>query len=51
VKLGDGDVNWKAVMSELDAAHYRTWMCAEVPGGGLEELKDISRRMDRILSL
>ena len=51
VKLGDGDVNWKAVMSELDAAHYHTWMCAEVPGGGLDELKDISQRMDRILSL
>jgi hexulose-6-phosphate isomerase len=51
VKLGDGDINWKAVMSALDAAEYHTWMCAEVPGGGLDELKDISRRMDRILSL
>lgn len=51
VKLGDGDINWKAVMSALDAATYHTWMCAEVPGGGLDELKDISHRMDRILSL
>jgi hexulose-6-phosphate isomerase len=51
VKLGEGDINWKAVMSALDAANYHTWMCAEVTGGGLDELKDIARRMDRILSL
>ena len=51
VKLGDGDINWKAVMRELDAIPYTTWMCAEVPGGGIDELKDIARRMDRILSL
>ena len=51
VKLGDGDIDWKAVMIALDTAGYHAWMCAEVPGGGLEELKDISRRMDHILSL
>jgi hexulose-6-phosphate isomerase len=51
VKLGDGDINWKAVMDALDETGYHTWMCAEVPGGGPSELKDISRRMDRILSL
>jgi len=51
VKLGDGDINWTAVMHALDAIPYTTWMCAEVPGGGPEELKDIARRMDRILSL
>ena len=51
VKLGDGDINWKAVMQALDDVGYHTWMCAEVPGGGVDELKDISRRMDHILSL
>jgi len=51
VKLGEGDINWKAVMHALDDVGYNTWMCAEVPGGGLTELKDIARRMDRILSL
>jgi len=50
-KLGDGDINWKAVMHALDDVPYTTWMCAEVPGGGPEELKDIARRMDHILSL
>jgi L-ribulose-5-phosphate 3-epimerase len=50
-KLGEGDIDWKAVMHALDAAGYHTWMCAEVSGGGLDVLKDISRRMDHILSL
>src|SRR5579863_4954703 len=51
VKLGDGDINWKAVMQALDAIGYNTWMCAEVPGGGVDVLKDISQRMDRLLAL
>jgi sugar phosphate isomerase/epimerase len=51
VKLGDGDINWKAVMTALDAIGYNTWMCAEVSGGGVDVLKDISQRMDRILAL
>ena len=51
VKLGDGDINWKAVMRELDAIPYTTWMCAEVPGGDIDVLKDIAQRMDRILAL
>ena len=51
VKLGDGDIDWKAVMQALDAVGYHTWMCAEVAGGGPEVLKDISDRMDRILAM
>lgn len=51
VKLGDGDVNWPAVMKALDAIGYNTWICAEVPGGGLDALKDIAQRLDRILTL
>ena len=51
VPLGEGDIDWRAVMKALDEVPYSTWMCAEVPGGDLPELKDISRRMDRILSL
>ena len=50
-KLGEGDIDWKAVMAALDAVGYHTWMCAEVPGGGPDELKDIARRMDRILGM
>jgi hexulose-6-phosphate isomerase len=51
VKLGDGDINWRAVMHALDDIGYHTWMCAEVPGGGVPELEDIARRMDRILAM
>jgi len=51
VKLGDGDVDWGAVAKSLDDIGYHTWVCAEVTGGGVDELTDIGRRMDRILSL
>jgi L-ribulose-5-phosphate 3-epimerase len=51
VKLGEGDINWKAVMQALDDVGYNTWMCAEVSGGGVKELKDIAQRMDKILAL
>jgi L-ribulose-5-phosphate 3-epimerase len=51
VKIGEGDINWKAVMQALDEVGYNTWMCAEVSGGGVNELKDIGRRMDRILAM
>jgi hexulose-6-phosphate isomerase len=51
VKLGDGDIDWPAVMRALDDTGYHTWMCAEVPGGGVPELKDVARRMDRILAM
>jgi hexulose-6-phosphate isomerase len=51
VKLGEGDIDWKAVMHALDSVGYNTWICAEVPGGGVEELRDIAQRLDRILSL
>jgi L-ribulose-5-phosphate 3-epimerase len=51
VKLGDGDVDWPAVTKALDEIGYKTWVCAEVTGGGVDELSDISRRMERILSL
>jgi len=51
VKLGEGDINWKAVMHALDDVGYNTWMCAEVSGGEVKELKDIAQRMDRILAM
>jgi hypothetical protein len=34
-------------MAALDAIGYHGWASAEVPGGGVEEFKDISQRMDR----
>ncbi|MEX0725788.1 MAG: sugar phosphate isomerase/epimerase family protein, partial [Planctomycetaceae bacterium] len=45
VKIGDGDCDWPAVMRALDDTGYVGWGTAEVPGGGREELADISQRM------
>jgi len=37
-------------MAALEAVGYHGWASAEVPGGGAEEFKDISLRMDRAFS-
>lgn len=51
VELLEGDNDWPAVMKALDDVGYNTWACLEVPGGGLERLKFLSERLDKILSL
>jgi L-ribulose-5-phosphate 3-epimerase len=51
VKLLEGDNDWPAVMKALDEVGYHTWLCAEVSGGGLDVLKDISDRLDKILAM
>ena len=43
-------MGWDTVHA-LDEVGYNTWMCAEVSGGGVKELKDIGQRMDRILAM
>ncbi|MBI5361683.1 MAG: sugar phosphate isomerase/epimerase [Planctomycetes bacterium] len=50
-ELGEGDADWPAIVQALDAIGYRGWASAEVSGSGLERLKDVSARMDRILAL
>lgn len=50
-ELGDGDVDWPAVLAALDEVGYRGWGTAEVRGGDRERLQEISRRMDRILTV
>lgn len=51
-KLGEGSVDWAEVMKALREINYRGgWGSAEVAGGDLERLKDISRRMDRLFAL
>jgi len=52
LKIGDpgGDCDWPKVLTALDAIGYHGWATAEVPGGGADELRDISQRMDRIFA-
>ena len=51
-KLGEGSVDWAEVMRALrEIKHKSGWGSAEVAGGDLARLKDISRRMDRIFTL
>jgi len=53
VELGEGDNGWPATMKALDEIGYSTgdhWATAEVGGGGLDRLKDIAARMDKILA-
>jgi len=50
-ELGEGDVEWPAVLAALDEVGYRGWGTAEVRGGDRERLDEISRRMDNVLAL
>lgn len=48
-KIGDGDVDWKAVNEALMEIHFSGWSTAEVKGGDRERLEDIAKRMERVL--
>mgnify|MGYP001584627792 CR=1 FL=1 len=51
-KLGEGSVDWAAVMTALREINYEGgWGSAEVAGGELDRLKDISARMDRVFAM
>ncbi len=49
VKLGEGDCDWPAVTQALADIGYEGWATAEVAGGDTARLREIARRMDRIL--
>ena len=51
VDIGDGSIDWPAVVSALEDIDYRGWVTAEVPGGDLARLTDVAARMDRVLNL
>lgn len=51
VEIGEGNIDWPAVRTELVKADFRGWASAEVRGGDLQRLQDISRRMDKVLGL
>ena len=50
-KIGDGDVNWRAVREALAEISFTGWCTAEVRGGDRERLTDIALRMDEALAL
>lgn len=50
VELGEGDNDWPAIRVALDEIGYDGWAIAEVGGGDGARLRDVSARMDRILS-
>jgi L-ribulose-5-phosphate 3-epimerase len=50
VELGEGEVNWAAVMRALDGAGYEGYGVAEVPGGDAERLKFLSQRMSQLFA-
>jgi L-ribulose-5-phosphate 3-epimerase len=47
--LGEGEINWPEVTRALVDVGYDGWISAEVPYGNVEQLKDVVRRMDKIL--
>ena len=51
VDIGEGDENWPEVLKALGEIGYNGWATSEVRGGGPAELKEISRRMDKVLGL
>ena len=49
VEIGDGDVDYPAVVQALKEVNYAGWATAEVPGGDRERLAFVAARMDRVL--
>ncbi len=47
--LRDGDLDWKAIHKALVDIGFKGDATVELPGGGAEHLKEISRRVDLIL--
>jgi len=50
-KIGAGDIDFTDVRKALIEIDYHGWCAAEVKGGDLDRLKEISRNMDRAFAL
>ncbi len=50
-KIGEGDLDWADVRKALLEIHFTGWAAAEVGGGDLDRLKEISANMDRVFGL
>jgi L-ribulose-5-phosphate 3-epimerase len=49
VNLGEGDIDWPAVREAFAAIHYTGSATVELPAGDEAYLRDVSRRVDRLL--
>jgi L-ribulose-5-phosphate 3-epimerase len=47
VEIGEGDCDWPSVLTALKEIGYSGWATAEVGGGELARLTEISQRMDK----
>ncbi|MDP1563620.1 MAG: sugar phosphate isomerase/epimerase family protein [Pirellulaceae bacterium] len=50
-KITEGDLDWADVRKALVEINYHGWAAAEVNGGGLDQLKEISAEMDTVFNL
>ena len=50
-KIGEGDLDWADVRKALLEINYYGWAAAEVGGGDLSRLKEVSANMDRVFGL
>ncbi len=47
--LGEGEIDWPAVSKALRDVGYEGWITAEVGYGEIDQLKDVVKRMDKVL--
>ncbi len=50
-KIGEGDLDFADVRKALIEINYHGWLAAEVGGGGLERLQEVSANLDREFGL
>jgi hexulose-6-phosphate isomerase len=50
-RIGEGDVDWKAVRAALAEIHFTGWCTAEVSGGDRKRIREIAAEMDAVLGL
>lgn len=50
-QIGTGDIDWADVREALLEINYYGWAAAEVGGGDLDRLKQISKNMDKVFNL
>ena len=50
-KIGEGDIDWQDVRKALIEIDFYGWCAAEVGGGDMTRLKEVSANMDRVFAL